>query len=153
MALIRLERTQTPWSGFQGLAQLRDEMDRLFEFPFGEVTNQRFFNEWAPSIDLYEDKDNLFVKAELPGMTRENIDVSLHDGALTITGERKNEHKGTEGVVHRTERFYGKFQRTVTLPSLVNAEQVKAQYIDGILTITLPKAEAAKPRQIEVKVK
>ncbi len=93
MALIRLNKRETPWTGFQGLAQLRDEMDRLFEFPLGELAGQRFFNEWAPAVDLYENKDNLIVKAELPGMKKENIEVSLHEGALTIAGERVEEKK------------------------------------------------------------
>ncbi|MFN7139129.1 MAG: Hsp20/alpha crystallin family protein [Limisphaerales bacterium] len=152
MALIRLNRTDSPWSGIQRLAQLRDEMDRIFDFPLGEIASQRFFNEWAPAVDLYEDKDNLIVKAELPGMKKEEIDVSLHDGALTITGERRHEEK-REGTTHRTERFYGKFQRTVTLPTLVEGDRVKANYKDGVLTVTLPKAEEAKPKQIAVQVK
>lgn len=151
MALIRLNRRETPWSGFQGLAQLRDEMDRLFEFPLGELAGQRFFNEWAPAVDLYEEKDNFIVKAELPGMKKENIDVSLHEGALTISGERVEEKK--DGSSHRSERFHGKFQRTVTLPTKVQGNNVTASYKDGILTISLPKAEESKPKQIEVHVK
>ena len=131
---------------------MRDEIDRLFEFPFGELAGQRFFNEWAPAVDLYEDKDSFIVKAELPGMEKKNIDVSLHDGALTISGERRHEER-KEGATHRTERFYGKFQRTVTLPTKVEGDKVKANYKDGILTISLPKAEEAKPKQIEVQVK
>lgn len=151
MALIRINRPDTPWNSFQGLAQLRDEMDRLFEFPLGELAGQRFFNEWAPAVDLFEDKDKLIVKAELPGMKKENIDISLHDGALTISGERHEEKK--DGSTHRTERFHGKFQRTVTLPTLVEGDKVKASYKEGILTISLPKAEEAKPKKIDVQVK
>ncbi|MBA4147958.1 MAG: Hsp20/alpha crystallin family protein [Verrucomicrobia bacterium] len=151
MALIRLNKRETPWTGFQGLAQLRDEMDRLFEFPLGELAGQRFFNEWAPAVDLYENKDNLIVKAELPGMKKENIEVSLHEGALTIAGERVEEKK--DASAHRAERFHGKFQRTVTLPTKVQGNNVSASYKDGVLTISLPKAEEAKPKQIEVQVK
>jgi HSP20 family protein len=122
---------------------LQDELDRLFESPL---------TGWAPALDVYEDKDNVLVKAELPGLKREDIDVSLQDGALVISGERKIE-KVEEGVeVHRQERFYGKFQRALTLPEPVAADKVKADYKDGILTITLPKTEEAKPRKIDVRV-
>src|SRR5690606_16705057 len=135
MALIRFNRTESPLSRFQGLAQLREEMDRLFELPFGDFVEQRLFNEWAPAVDLYEEKDRFIVKAELPGMEKKDIDVSLDEGALTISGERRYEER-KEGTTHRTERFYGKFQRTVTLPTKVDADKVKASYKDGVLTIT-----------------
>ena len=107
---------------------------------------------WTPALDIHEDKDNFIVRAELPGMKREEIDVSLHDGALSISGERKVEQKFEEAEVYRTERFFGKFQRTVSLPAAVAADKVKAQYKDGVLTITLPKTEEAKPKQIDVNV-
>jgi HSP20 family protein len=106
---------------------------------------------WTPGIDLYEDKDNLYLKAELPGMKREEIEVSLHEGMLSISGERKSESKEQGAEVHRAERFFGRFQRTVTLPASVSPDKVKAQYKDGILTITLPKTEEAKPKQIDVR--
>jgi HSP20 family protein len=101
-------------------------------------------------VDLYEDKDNVIVKAELPGLKREDIEVSLHDGALSVSGERKTEEKVENAEVRRTERFVARFQRTITLPSAVKADKVNAQYKDGVLTVTLPKAEEAKPRQIQI---
>ena len=107
---------------------------------------------WNPALDLYEDKDNLYVKVELPGMKREEIDVSLHEGRLSVSGERKSEQKHEDGEVYRAERFFGRFQRTVMLPAPVAAEKVKAQYQEGILTITLPKTEEAKPKHIDVNV-
>jgi HSP20 family protein len=106
----------------------------------------------APVVDIYEDKDNFVVKAELPGMKKEDIDVSLHDGSLSISGERKGEKKWEEAEVYRAERFFGRFQRTVALPAPVASGGIKAQYKDGILTVTLPKAEEAKPKQIDVQV-
>lgn len=106
---------------------------------------------WTPALDLYEDKDSFVVKAELPGMKREDIEVSLHEGSLSISGERKGEEKHAGADVYRTERFFGRFQRTVALPTPVAADKVKAAYKDGVLTITLPKTEEAKPKQIEVK--
>jgi HSP20 family protein len=104
-------------------------------------------------LDVFEDKDQFLVKAEVPGMNKEEIDVSLHDGSLTISGERKSEHEKSEEGVYRSERYFGRFQRTVDLPSAVDVGRVKADYRDGILTVTLPKAEEAKPRKINVNIK
>ena len=132
------------------LSHLRDEVNRFFE-PFSGMTQG--FNSWSPAIDLFQDKDNVIVKAELTGMKKEDIDVSLHEGTLTISGERKSEEEHREGENYRSERFYGRFQRSIMLPSAVAADKVNAAYKDGILTITLPKSEEAKPKQIEVNVK
>ena len=143
----------TTWPGFGRLTNLRDEIDRLFEAPLAELTrSSQLLSGWTPALDLYENKDNFFVKAELPGLKKEEIDVSLHDGSLSISGERKSEDKYQDAEVYRAERFLGKFQRTVTLPAPVAADKIKAQYTDGILTITLPKTEEAKPKHIEVNV-
>jgi len=153
MNLTRYQRPDLAWAGFGRLSSLRDELDRLFESPWAELTRtSQLLSGWTPALDVHEDKDNFVVHAELPGMKREEIEVSLHDGALSISGERKLEKQYEEAEVYRTERFFGKFQRTVTLPAPVAADKVKAQYKDGILTITLPKTEAAKPKQIEVNV-
>ena len=92
------------------------------------------------------------MRAELPGMRREDIDVSLHNGSLSISGERKSEEEFKDAEVYRAERFFGKFQRTVTLPTQVSVDKINAQYKDGILNITLPKAEEAKPKHIDVHV-
>jgi HSP20 family protein len=139
------------WPGFGRLTDLRDEIDRLFETPLAEWTRaSQLLSGWTPAIDLYEDKDNLYVRAELPGMKREQIEVSLHEGTLSISGERKGESKQEGAEVYRAERFFGRFQRTVTLPAPVSPEKVKAQYKDGLLTITLPKTEEAKPKRIDV---
>ena len=152
-----LTRWQRPelgsWLRFGRLTNLRDEIDRLFEAPLSELArSSQIFSGWTPALDVYEDKDNVFVRAELPGMKREDISLTLHDGSLSISGERKSEEKLRDAEVYRSERFFGHFQRTVTLPTPVQAETVKAQYKDGILTVTLPKAEEAKPKQINVNV-
>lgn len=152
-----LARWQRPelatWPAFGRLNNLRDEIDRLFETPLAELArNSQLLSGWTPAFDLCEDKDNLYVKVELPGMKKEDIDVSLHDGSLSISGERKADAKHQETEVYRAERFFGRFQRTVMLPTLVASDKVKAQYQDGILSITLPKAEEAKPKQINVNV-
>jgi len=101
---------------------------------------------------MHEDKDNVYVRVELPGMKKEEIDLSLHEGSLSISGERKTEAEHQEGEVYRAERFFGRFQRTVGLPTPVQTDKVKAQYQDGVLTVTLPKAEEAKPKHIDVNI-
>lgn len=156
MRLTRWQRPQlTVWDPFRQLSSLRDEIDRLFESPLSTLTEatQPFLNGWSPAVDVSQDKDNITLRAELPGMKKEEIDISLHDGVLTLSGERKAEQTHEEADACRSERFLGRFQRTLTLPSLVDADKAKASYKDGILTVVLPKAEEAKPKQIEVNVK
>lgn len=152
MRLIKYQRPDSVWPASGRLSSLRDELDRLFESPLVECTGtSQLLGGWAPALDVHEDKDAYVVHAELPGLKREDIDVSLHDGELVISGERRTE-KVEEGVeTHRQERFYGKFQRALTLPEPVAADKVKADYKDGVLTITLPKSEEAKPKKIDIK--
>src|SRR5688572_5203911 len=114
---MRLTRNQPQdlwsWSPFdQQLTSLREDINRLFE----PTTGSQLFNVWSPTLDVFEDKDNLAVTVELPGMRKEDIDISLHDGMLSISGERKHEHENKEGEAYRSERFYGRFQRSVSLP-------------------------------------
>lgn len=153
--LTRWQRPETSgWSGHGRLSSLRDEIDRLFEAPLSELarSSQQLLSGWSPALDIYEEKDNFVVKAELPGMKKEEIEVSLHDGTLSISGERKAKDEHQDAEVYRAERFVGRFQRTVALPHSVASDKVKAQYRDGVLTITLPKTEEAKPKQIDVSV-
>jgi len=154
MQLVRRERSELPsWSVFEQLFGLRNELNRLTESPLGQLTHKsECFIGWAPALDLYEDKDNLIVKAELPGLKKEDIEISLHDGALAISGERKQEEDSKKGEMYRSERYYGRFHRAVSLPKAVAGDKVKASFTNGVLTVTLPKTEAAKPKQIEVNV-
>jgi len=153
-SLTRWQRPEwATWPGFGRLTDLREEIDRLFEAPLAELTHgSQLLSGWTPALDLFEDKDNLYVRVELPGMKREDIDLSLHEDSLSISGERKGEEKFKDSEVYRAERFFGRFQRTVSLPTPVAAEKAKAHYADGILTVTLPKAEEAKPKHIDVNV-
>ncbi len=146
--IMRLTRI-SPLQTLGRLTDLREEIDRFFEAP---VTRASELLGWAPAFDVYEEKDNFVVKAELPGMKKEDINVSLHDGNLIISGERKSETKSEGTEVYRAERFFGKFERVVSLPTTVATNSVKAEYKDGVLTVTLPKSEEAKPKQIEVNV-
>jgi HSP20 family protein len=139
--------------GLGRLSSLRDELDRLFDAPLAEFArNNQLLSGWTPALDVYEQKDNVVVRAELPGMKKEDIEVSLHDNTLSISGERKHEETHKDQEVYRAERFFGRFQRSVVLPTLVSADKVKAQYKDGVLTVTLPKSEEAKPKHIDVNV-
>ncbi|MEO5719386.1 MAG: Hsp20/alpha crystallin family protein [Chthoniobacterales bacterium] len=128
-------------------------MNSLFELPsMGNLARQtQLFSGWAPALDLYQNRDNVVAVVELPGMRKEGIDISLHDGMLTIAGDRQSSAEDGE-TAERTERPSGKFRRSVSLPTRVDAGKVSATYKDGILTVTLPKAEEAKPKKVEVTI-
>jgi len=152
MSLIRFQTPElSNWTPFDRLSTLRAEMNRLFEFsPPSRDTG--LFSGWSPALNVYEDKESFVVTCELPGMKKEQIDISLHDGTLAISGERKHEHEASEGGAFRSERYFGRFQRSVALPALVDASRVVASYKDGVLTVQLPKSEQARPKHIEVSV-
>jgi HSP20 family protein len=132
-------------------SNLRDELNSFFDMPFSSNSGRtgQLFTGWSPALDLYESGDHFVAVVELPGMRKEDIDISLRDGALTISGERKRESNNGE-TAQRTERYVGTFRRSITLPTRVDAGKVSATYQDGILKVTLPKAEEAKPKQIKV---
>jgi HSP20 family protein len=140
------------WEPFRDMLSLRADMDRLFSSLFGGAQEERE-GLWAPIVDIEEDNDSIMVKAEIPGMSKEDIKVSVQSNILTITGERKHESETKNKTFHRVERSYGKFSRMITLPTDVDADKVKANYKDGILSITLPKPEAVKPKHIDVEIK
>jgi HSP20 family protein len=141
------------WPTSDRWSNLRDEINNLFESPFWSAPTRQtqLFNGWTPALDLYQTNDDVVAMIELPGMRKEDIELSLHDGMLTISGERKAEVANGEKTA-RTERFVGKFRRSISLPTRVDAGKVSATYKDGILTVTLPKAEEVKPKQIQVNV-
>ena len=150
MNIIRYRTPElTAWSPFDRLSSLRDLLDSAFQLASsapGSVPG------WAPPLDIFEDTERVTIQVELSGMRKEDFELSLQDGVLTISGERKFEEEKREGESFRRERLFGAFSRSVTLPSAVKAEEVKATYEDGVLTVTLPKAEEAKVREIEVQV-
>lgn len=154
MKLMRMRKPQG-FGGF-GLSRwngLEEEIDRLLNAPFAAFAGTpEFASGWTPALDLVEDKDGFVTTVELPGLKKDAIAVSIEEGVLTVSGERKaEERKETDGAL-RTERVFGTFSRSVRLPRPVDEAKVKAAYKDGILTVTLPIAEVAKPKQIEVKV-
>jgi HSP20 family protein len=154
MSIIRYQTPATSGqSGLDRWSNLRDELDSLFELPFWSNFQRQtqLFSGWSPALDIYQNHDNVIARVELPGMRKEDIEISLQDGMLTISGERKSESQEGDKA-ERTERYTGKFRRSVSLPTMVDANKVTATYRDGILTVTLPKAEEAKPKQIQVNV-
>ncbi len=154
MNLIRYQTPDTSgWRSLDRWANLRDEINTLFEGPFWPNTGRQaqLFNGWTPALDLYQTNDDVVAVIEIPGMRKEDIEISLQDGVLTIAGERKGETVDGDNNA-RTERFVGKFRRSVSLPTRVDVNKVNANYKDGILTVTLPKAEEVKPKQIQVNV-
>jgi HSP20 family protein len=108
---------------------------------------------WAPLTDISEDEDNFVLKLDLPGIKKENVKINYENGQLSISGERKHESEKKNAKFHRVERSYGKYFRSFNLPSKIQEDKIDAEFKDGQLTITVPKSEEAKPKQIEVKVK
>ena len=148
------------WKPFRELApfrefdKMRKEMDRLWDsFLEGGLRRKtEEGREWFPSFDVSETKNELVVKAEIPGMDSKDIDISLSDGMLTIKGEKKQEKEEKEADYHLVERSYGAFTRSVRLPSEVQSDKISASYKNGILKITLPKSEEAKKKEVKIKV-
>jgi len=152
MRLVRYSRPEV-WgeSPFEQLLSLGDQINRLFNSPFGDLARGgEFLSGWSPTLDLREDKENLVATVELPGLRKEDIDVSVHESVLSVSGERTRDAKSQGGDSYRSERVFGRFHRTISLPKPVKAEGIKATYKEGVLTVTMPKTEEAKPKQIEV---
>jgi len=143
------------WRPRGDLLSIREEMNRLFDDFFSGWPEKRrglLEGEWAPSIDIAETEEELVVTAELPGVKQEEVDITIADDVLTLKGEKKEEKEVKEKNYHRIERNYGSFQRSISLPTSVQADKAKATYKDGILTINVPKVEEAKPKQIKISV-
>ncbi len=141
-----------PWRPFRELGTLRREMDNLWNQFFGETSMPSVFSqEWAPMVDVSETKDNVVVKAEIPGMEAKDMDVSVSGDVLTIKGQKKTEEEKKDEHYHYRERYSGSFQRSFRLPVAVKTEKADAAFKDGVLTITIPKAEEAKKKEIKIK--
>jgi HSP20 family protein len=142
----------TKWRPVRDLVSLQDEMNRLFEGFFGRpmLTQDWGEGEWNPSVDVSETKDKVVITADLPGMTKDDVKISIQDHTLTLEGEKKREKEEKGENYHRLERSYGSFCRSFTLPAAVKADKIKASYKDGVLSVTLPKAEEAKPKEIPI---
>ena len=146
-----LWRASAAPSAWDDLSSARREVDRVFDRFFGQGGAQGM-TVWAPAVDVRETNDEIQVTAELPGLAPEDVSVTVENGVLTISGEKKQEvQEGKEDSnYYLYERRYGRFERSFSLPRTVNAEQVKARFDNGVLTIALPKAETAKPKKVQI---
>ena len=143
-----------PWRPFGEIGSLRGEMDRLWDRFVGETPFARgFTQELFPSVDVTETKDNLLIKAELPGLEAKDVNVSVSGDILTIKGEKTKEEEEKDEHYYHCERYCGSFQRSFRLPVNVQADKVEATFDKGVLKVTLPKEEKAKKKNIKVKVK
>jgi HSP20 family protein len=146
--------TNNPWDVMRELATIQDRMNRIWGSAYDrghdDVTSR---GTWLPPVDIYETASHeIVLKAEAPGLKREDIDLTVENSTLTIRGERKKDEGISEDRYHRVERTFGPFSRSFTLPSAIDAGRVRAEYRDGVLTVTLPMREEARPRQIQVNV-
>jgi len=137
---------------FRGLSAFHDQFNRILSESFRNPTEESALTTWAPAVDIYETPNELVVKADLPEVDEKDIDVCVENNLLTIRGERKFEKSVSEENFLRVERTYGSFSRSFSLPATVNAEAIAAEYKNGALTVTLPKREESKPRQVKVTV-
>ena len=136
----------------RGVTSLQEQVNRLFNETFDRSTDEGSLSTWAPAVDIYETEQELVVKADLPDVKPEDLDIRVENNILTIRGERKFEKKVNENNYLRIERSYGSFSRSFSLANTVNTEAIKADYKDGVLTLSIPKREEAKPKQIKVQV-
>lgn len=151
MAIVR-------WEPFRDMVGIQERMNRLFDEAFrgtpraGSEDDWALGGSWAPAVDIYEQGGDIVLKAELPGVDPKNADIRVENNTLTLRGERKLDNEIKRENYHRVERAYGTFSRSFTLPSVVDTDKIKAEYKDGVLLVTLPKREEAKPKQITVTV-
>ena len=141
------------WNPLREMAVLHNNFSRLFNdnlLPDRQFDSDMNLGTWNPAVDIYEEKDRFVIKAELPGLDRKDIEVDLKDRVLTLTGERSYENEVNEDNYYRKERAFGKFHRAFTLPANLNADDIKAEFTDGLLTIHIPKPEEEKPKQITI---
>ena len=145
MAVVR-------WDPFRELGMLQDRMNRLFDNAGRgwRADEPAATTSWSPSVDIFETEGEIVVKAELPGMNREDITLHLENNVLTLRGERKFEKETKDENYHRIERSYGNFCRSFSIPATVDEEKIRADYKDGVLKIALPKKDQAKPKQINI---
>jgi HSP20 family protein len=148
MYLTSIRRTSEPvqdvYSGLTRLTRLMDEA-------FGNANGEAVGSAWTPSVDVREDKDHLTITMDVPGVRPEDVRISLENQVLTISGEKQQQNEQKDERWHRWERSYGRFERTFTLPSTVDADRIEATTDNGVLTVRLPKIEKARPREIPVR--
>ena len=138
------------WDPFQDLVTMSNRFNRTLNDSYTPRTEDSF-GAWAPPVDIFERQDQLVIRAEIPGVKMEDVDVRIENGVLTLQGERKQETEVKEENAYRMERIYGMFTRSFSLPTTVDAAKITATYKDGVLEVTVPKVETAKPKKVEIK--
>jgi HSP20 family protein len=143
------------WDPFRDLLSIQDRMNRLFEQTLSRSRSEEGIaaSTWTPTVDIYETPETIVLKAELPGLSREDIEIQIRDNALTLKGERRFAKDAQQENYLRIERAYGAFQRSFTLPATIQQDKVRAVFRDGVLELTLPKAEEAKSKKIAIEVR
>jgi HSP20 family protein len=152
MEVLTTMRTIARWEPFRGVSALQDQINRLFNDAFERTGEQSSLSAWSPAVDIYETEQQLVVKADLPDVDPKDLDIRVENNVLTIRGERKFDKKVNEENYLRVERSYGSFARSFTLANTVNTDDIKAEFQNGVLTLSIPKREEAKPKQIKVNV-
>jgi HSP20 family protein len=147
-----MRATLTQFHPFRGVSTLQDQINRLFDGASDRSSDEGNLTTWAPAVDIFETEHKLVVKADLPDIKPEELDIRVENNILTIRGERKFEKKVNENNYLRVERSYGSFSRSFSLSNTVNTESIEAEYKNGVLTVSIPKLEEAKPKQIKVRV-
>jgi len=158
--MAKVGTQMSPVRAFRGMSsnplrelfELQRGINQLFDDSLGTPREETALKAWSPAVDVYEDEDSFLIKVDLPEISREDVKVNLNENTLSISGERRVENEDKRENYHRVERSYGQFYRSFTLPPNVNPEAIKAQFKDGVLRLTLPKKEEAKPRQIDVNI-
>jgi HSP20 family protein len=141
------------WNPWKEMVSLRESMNRMFEdslFRPERHEDGLALGAWSPAVDMFEKDDKVVIKAELPGLDKKDVSLDLQNGVLTLKGERKHENEVKEGNFYRREMSYGKFVRSFSLPADVDADKIKAEFQNGLLTVEVPKPEEHKPKQIKV---
>jgi HSP20 family protein len=144
--------TMERWEPFRNLADIQGEVNRLFDTFTGRGVAGPTARTWAPAVDMWETKDDLVLSVELPGVREKEVSVSITGDLLSVKGQRRWEHEAKDENVLHVERMYGAFERLVQLPFAVQSDKVRATYRDGLLEITLPKAEEVKPKEIKIDI-
>ena len=154
MALVKWNPSRELLSIEREFNKMFNSLSNRFGFGNGDDVDKEYENAvWSPSSDIYEDKENYVLTLDLPGINKDNVKISYVDGQLNISGERKNEKESKDGTYHRVERSYGKYFRSFSLPKEIKDDKIDAEFKDGQLTITVPKAEEVKPKEIDIKIK
>lgn len=142
--------TVSRWEPFRDMLTIQNRLNRLLGDSIQAYNGPEGVGSWVPPVDVVEEPDRLLFRAEIPGVSREDIDIKVENGTLILRGEKKMVPEAEGETAHRIERYYGSFTRSFALPATIDTEKIQARYKDGVLELVLPKADVAKPRKIQI---